>query len=227
MQFSSNESELFIELIVQTLYGCTSVRMPDRATDVTLRNSYVGGIADMSDFFEIHWMMQRMGIMSSDLVCKHSEKEVRDSLGANPGRFNIDLLWVIGAFCVSNLHFQKNEVLDSIREAEPSDSFIVPHRLTSAFQLMEACGYVASIGSSYRWVEKASPIMCSIGTWPFFLEDGQAARTYVQNMLEMMPEQFLAFFKPSKDSWWPEVAPSSSAVENAVWCVSNHWYRDG
>ncbi|KJZ17195.1 hypothetical protein TW80_17300 [Loktanella sp. S4079] len=226
MQFSSNEAELFNELIVQTLYGCTSVRMPDRVTDVNLRNSYVGGIADMSDFIEIRWMMRRMGIMSSDLTCKYSEKGVRDTLGANPGRFNIDLLWVMGAFCVSNLHFQKNDVLDSIRKAKPTDSFTVPPRLTNAFQLMEACGFVASTGSSYRWTEKASPIMCSLGTWPFFLEEGQAARTYILHMLETMPEQFRAFFKPSKDSWWPEVEVGENAVEKAVWCVSNHWYRE-
>ncbi|MFQ6551313.1 hypothetical protein AAD018_003095 [Aestuariibius insulae] len=181
----------------------------------------------MSDFFEIHWMMRRMGIISPDLICKFTEKEVRDLLGTDPGRFKIDLLWVIGAFCVSNLRFQKNEVLDCIGRAKPTDIFVVPHRLTSTFQLMEACGYVANTGSNYRWVEKASPVICSLGTWSFFLEEGQAARTYVQRMFETMPEQFLALFKPSRDSWWPEdTEPGSSAHQKAVWCVSNHWYRE-
>ncbi|GFE65689.1 hypothetical protein [Litoreibacter roseus] len=226
MRFTTDEAELFNELIVQTLYGCTSASMSDRAADVDLRNSYVGGLADMSDFFEIHWMMERIGILSSDLHCRYSEMEVREVLGNDSERFKIDLLWVIGAFVFSNLYYQKNVGLTCIRDAKPADAFDVPHRLNETFQLLDACGYAARQGAAYKWTEKASPIMCALGSWQFFQPEGRGARLYVDRMIETIPDRFRALFEPSRDSWWPETKPPASGHERAVLCVSNHWYRD-
>lgn len=226
MIFTTDEKNLFNELVVQTLYGCTSVWMPDCSNAVELRNRYVGGQPDMSDFFEINWIMRRLGIATPDLKCKYSEVEVRALLGHMPERFNIDLLWMIGAFTVANLAYQKNATLDIIHNAKPTVSFVVPERLIVTFNLLASCGYASKQGTVYAWTEKASVITGSLNGLQLSLPEAASARSYVANMIETCPEQFHATFAPSADSWWPKTEPQLSPHTIAVRCVSNHWYRD-